>query len=75
MNAIHIHHTPMTEHSRIDYGERYCFRCRKRRNFTCIISVPTDPYSYYGPTSAVKCDTCGTTDADLFPGLYRQAEE
>lgn len=71
----HIHYTPMKEYSRIDYGERYCFHCRKRRKFTCVIYVPTDPYSYYGPTSSVKCDVCGETDADLFPGRYRQDED
>ena len=72
MELVHINYTPMKEYGRVDYGERYCFHCRKKRNFTRIVSVPTDPMSYYGASSAVKCDVCGQTDADLFPGHYRE---
>ena len=75
MPYAHIHYTPMKEWKRIDMGERYCFKCRKRRNFHDIISVPTDPMSYDGPTATVKCDVCGIQDADLFPGRTREMEE
>ena len=68
----HIHYTPMKEYKRIPLGESYCFKCRKRRNFTDVILVPTDIMSYYGPSAKVVCDVCGETDADLFPGRYRQ---
>jgi len=75
MIEVHILRTPMKEYSRIPLGERYCFKCRKRRNFTDVIMVPTDPMSYYGPTSKTVCDVCGMQDADLFPGWSRTDEE
>ena len=75
MDAIHIHRTMMKEYSRIDLGERYCFKCRKRRNFTDVILVPIDSMSYYGPIDKIVCDVCGRQDTDLFPGWTREGTD
>ncbi len=73
--TVHLCYTPMREYRRIPLGERYCFHCRKRRTFTDVIMVPTDPMSYYGPTSKIVCDVCGQQDADVFPGWSRSYED
>jgi len=65
---------PMRESYRESQGEKWCFVCRKRRDFHFIIWVPTEP-SYYGPNYAVRCDVCKKSDADLFPGREREWEE
>lgn len=75
MTLVHIHHTPMKEHSRKPDGTRWCFHCRKRREFLFIVKAPTDPYSYYGASPSVRCSACNTMDGDLFPGNYRQWED
>lgn len=53
-----------------ELGERWCFRCRKRRPFVFIVSAPVE-MSYYGPTAGVRCDR-GHDDGDCFPGRYRE---
>lgn len=73
--TVHLCYTPMREYGRIHLGERYCFHCRKRRTFTDVIMVSTDPMSYYGPTSKIVCDVCGQQDADVFPGWSRSYED
>lgn len=55
-------------------GERWCFRCRERREFRYIVRTPIDPMSYYGPLPSVRCSTCDGSDADLFPGRNREWE-
>ncbi|MCQ1951598.1 hypothetical protein NNX28_16900 [Arthrobacter sp. zg-Y859] len=60
----------MREVHREELGERWCFNCRKRRNFAYTVMAEVQP-SYYEPTPAVKCDGCGTSDGDLFPGRER----
>lgn len=64
---------PMEEYSRKALGERWCFRCRRRRPFDRVVLVPTRP-SYYGPEVSVRCEN-GHDDGDLFPGRYREWEE
>lgn len=53
-------------------GERWCFHCRHRRAFEYVVSAPTDPMSYYGPSQAIYCTVCNGYDADLFPGRSRE---
>ena len=53
---------------------RWCFVCRKRREFFYCIDTPVGP-SYYGPNHYIKCGTCGRLDADCFPGRYREWNE
>ena len=63
---------PMREHTREQHGEeRWCFRCRKRRTFELVVSVPTG-ISYYDPHSWIECGTCHLTDGDVFPGRIRE---
>lgn len=56
-------------------GERWCFRCRKRREFFFEIWRDIDPESYYGPNPSIVCGTCGLSDGDLFPGYSREWED
>lgn len=50
---------------------RWCFTCRKVRDFRFIVRAPVEP-SYYGPEPNVVCVECGQTDGDLFPGRERE---
>lgn len=52
----------------VEVGERWCFRCRKRRPFTDRLLVPASPW--YEPTWHRECDR-GHYDGDLFPGYSR----
>jgi hypothetical protein len=36
-----------------------------------VVTAPVGP-SYYGPNPSIRCASCGTTDADLFPGRVRE---
>lgn len=74
MNGLHINYgPPMEEIVRESQGERWCFRCRKQREFVYTVSAPTEP-SYYGPNPAVRCTVCDLIDGDLFPGRSREWE-
>ena len=53
-------------------GERWCFVCRKQREFRFIVGHDPGPEDWYGPSLSVKCGTCKTSDADLFPGRSRE---
>lgn len=72
---VHIHHTPMKEVVRKPDGVRWCFHCRKQREFLFIIKAPVEEFSYYGPSPSVWCSVCDSMDSDLFPGNYRQWED
>lgn len=61
----------MEEVHRESDGERWCFRCRKRREFEYVITAPVE-LSYYGPTRQIECTHCHTTDGDCFPGTERE---
>jgi hypothetical protein len=54
---------------------RWCFHCRKVRDFLYVVTRPTDRMSYYGPNPSVRCASCNTDDGDCFPGRYRIWEE
>jgi hypothetical protein len=56
-----------------DGDERWCFVERKRRTFNLVITAPVG-LSYYGPNPSIRCASCGTSDADLFPGRIREWE-
>jgi hypothetical protein len=65
---------PMEERRRVPHrADRWCFRCRTVRAFQFVVRAPVG-VSYYGPTPAVECGTCGASDGDLFPGRYREWE-
>jgi hypothetical protein len=72
--TIHIHREPLKELLRRQYGagDRWCFRCRKRRRFELVILTPVDIMSYYGPSTHVECAACHTQDGDCFPGTQRE---
>ena len=75
--SVHILHTPMQEIRRRPFGERWCFTCRKRRDFEIVVSAPIvtsidDTGAYYGPTTEIVCTHCRTTDGDCFPGTERE---
>jgi len=73
-DVVHINRSgPMRELHREELGERWCFKCRKRRGFAYIVTGEIEP-SYYGPSPAVKCNHCGISDGDLFPGREREWE-
>lgn len=61
----------MREVRRESEGERWCFRCHKRREFLFVVTAPVEP-SYYGPNAVVKCSVCDLIDGDLFPGRCRE---
>lgn len=61
----------MVETSNEKHGDdRWCFRCRKVRDFRLVVKSPIER-SYYGPSVDVECGSCGLSDGDLFPGRYR----
>jgi hypothetical protein len=73
--SVHICSGPkMQEVVRRADGERWCFTCRKRRDFLFIVDAPIE-LSYYGPTPHIECATCGKWDGDCFPGTAREWEE
>jgi hypothetical protein len=74
-DLVHINYGPaMVEVvNRRDGEARWCFVCRKHRDFRYIVMAPAEP-SYYGPHADVKCATCKTSDSDLFPGREREWE-
>lgn len=78
--SVHILHTPMTEVRRQSIGERWCFHCRKRRDFEQVRDVPVlnpdvpledQTGAYYGPSDHIECAFCKTWDSDCFPGRER----
>ena len=72
--VVHISYGPETEEIvRRSEGEKWCFCCRKRREFFYVVTAPIEP-SYYGPDPDVKCGTCNSSDSDLFPGRIREWE-
>lgn len=58
----------------IDGDPRWCFRCRRIREFHLVVWSPVER-SYYGPVPGIECSTCGLQDGDLFPGRFREWEE
>lgn len=52
-------------------GERWCFICRKRREFEYVRKAPVG-LSYYGPHDKIECTVCKTVDGDCFPGSERE---
>lgn len=77
--SMHILHIPTEEVLRRSDGERWCFRCRKRREFfyvqsNPIVTHPDDTATYYGPTFKIECSHCHTEDGDCFPGTWREWE-
>jgi hypothetical protein len=72
--VIHINRGPgpVKEVARKALGERYCFRCRQRREFVVItLAYDCNPMDdYYGPWGVVECEH-GHADGDLFPGRWR----
>jgi hypothetical protein len=71
-DVVHINYGPaMEEIVRESEGERWCFHCRKRREFFYIVTAPVEP-DWYGPNVDIKCGTCATSDGDLFPGRERE---
>lgn len=71
--SIHILHTPMKEvhRERVD-PDRWCFKCRKMREFHHVAHEPADTYSHYGPSRKIECSVCHLIDGDLFPGRSRE---
>jgi hypothetical protein len=51
-------------------GIQWCFRCRKRVEFTDRLMADIQP-SYYEPNWVRKCPK-GHEDGDLFPGRWRE---
>ncbi|PYY32381.1 hypothetical protein [Curtobacterium sp. MCBD17_030] len=55
-----------------DGQDRWCFKCRKRREFRFIVTTAVDwEHDYYGPSGSIHCAVCHLTDGDCFPGRYR----
>jgi hypothetical protein len=73
--TLNICYGPSTEEIfRESYGERFCFVCRKRREFFYVVKAPTEP-SYYGPTRSIRCGFCDADDGDVFPGRSREWDD
>jgi hypothetical protein len=55
-----------------DGEDRWCFTCRKHREFRFIVTAAVDwQNDYYGPSGSISCAICHTNDGDCFPGTYR----
>lgn len=66
---------PMKELTRKPDGEpRWCFGCRKVRDFVFVVSGSVEP-SYYAPNPSIRCEHCDLHDGDLFPGRLREWSE
>lgn len=64
---------PMEVKHRKSLGIKWCFECRRRREFEKHILVPsTDEGRWYGPVPEVVCLHCGTVNGDCFPGWSRE---
>lgn len=81
---VAICHGPeMEETSRTSMGVKWCFKCRKRAEFTWIVMSPVidwdDEASIYaamwGPTAHSECGNCGAHAGELFPGWSYSFEE
>ena len=70
--GIAICGTDMEEYSRESIGERWCFTCRVRHDFTWVYMRPTG-LSYYGPTARLQ--GMSMSCSDLFPGWVREAPD
>lgn len=57
-----------------DGDPRWCFTCRTVRPFRFTVDREIE-LSYYGPTPAIRCAVCQTSDGDCFPGNYRTWED
>jgi hypothetical protein len=69
---VHINYGPaMKEIRRDSEGVKWCFHCRKRREFFYIVVAPVEP-SYYDPNVDIACGHCNTSDGDMFPGHIRE---
>lgn len=72
--VVQILHGPaMEEVRRESEGVKWCFHCRKRREFFYIVTAPVG-LSYYGPSAEIQCGHCKTWNGDLFPGWTREWE-
>lgn len=71
---LHINREWMREVRRESEGVRWCFGCRKRREFFFVVTEPVRRLSYYGPNPSIRCGTCDLVDGDLFPGRSREWE-
>ena len=73
-NIVTVNHGPaMREVKRESEGEKWCFHCRKRREFWYTVVAPIEP-DWYGPVAAIRCGHCNTQDGDLLPGYEREWE-
>lgn len=71
-STLHICWTePHEEVFREPDGERWCFTCRKRRDFEHVCMAPVG-MSWYGPYQQIECTVCKTVDGDCFPGTMRE---
>jgi hypothetical protein len=74
VSAVYVCGPRMKEVRRESVGERWCFVCRKRREFAFVV-MDTVEMSYWGPTASVECVDRGHSDGDLFPGRCREWED
>lgn len=70
--SVHVCWTePMVEVFRNPIGVKWCFVCRKRRQFEHVCDAPAE-LSWYGPVNRIECAVCRTRDGDCFPGRERE---
>ena len=73
-DVVHINYGPeMVEVKRESEGVKWCFHCRKHREFFYIVTAPV-VMDWYGPNADIRCGACNTSDGDLFPGREREWE-
>ena len=66
MAELHIHAPPVLDRREKPLGERYCFSCRKRKQFILESTFA----EWYGWNSQVICE-CGAIDGDCGFGYVR----
>lgn len=84
MIGIHVCRGPkMEETARTSMGERWCFKCRTRAEFSWVVMWPVIDWSDEGSISAAmwgeyehsECGNCKQHAGELFPGWsYRDDE-
>lgn len=82
-NVIVCRGPEMEEASRASMGVRWCFKCRKRAEFSWVVLSPVIDWddeasiaaAMWGPIAHSECGNCGRHAGELFPGWEYKWED